>query len=375
MLPAWALRWIKRREHLQCHAMLQASAAHMMNSPSTGLPKTVAFLRRPDAYPHRPAEARALETHMSWVFLAGHYVYKLKKPVAYPFLDFTSLVAREHFCREEVRLNVRLAGSVYIDVVPLCRDRDGNLSLAGCGTVIDWLVHMHRLPAERMLDVLIETSAVTPADIQPAAVRLMQFYGFCPPQHVPADRILARFRAEREEDAMLLSSGYFALDTERTRRVLAMMESAFRTATPLIAARVTAGAYVEGHGDLRPEHVCLTSEPVFIDCLEFSPDLRIIDPFDEIAYLGLDCERLGAAWIGEIFLNEARHRLATVPPELLLWFYRAARALLRARLALAHLIEPNPRTPEKWERRAMQYILLAESSLRSLGGESTNTPG
>lgn len=346
----------------------------MVNSPPTGLAETVAFLRRPDVYPHRPADVSALETHMSWVFLAGSHVYKLKKPVAYPFLDFTTLAAREHFCREEVRLNVRLAASVYIDAVPLCRGRDGKLTLECGGAVIDWLVHMHRLPAERMLDCLIATNAVTPADVQPAAERLIQFYRSCPPQHVAADRILARFRAEHEEDARLLSTRQFALDPETTRSVLEMMEAAFRTATPLIAARVTTGAYVEGHGDLRPEHVCLTGEPVFIDCLEFSPDLRIIDPFDEIAYLGLECERLGAAWIGEIFLREARHWLVTDAPEPLIWFYRAARALLRARLALAHLTEPNPRTPEKWEPRARHYIRLAEASLLRLRGDAADTP-
>lgn len=316
-----------------------------------------------------------METHMSWVFLAGSHVYKLKKPVAYPFLDFTTLAAREHFCREEVRLNMRLAASVYIDAVPLQRGSHGNLTLEGGGAVIDWLVHMHRLPAERMLDFLIETNAVTVTDIQPAAVKLVKFYQHCQPQPAAADRIIARFGAEHEEDARMLSDGHFALDPEKTRMVLAMMEAAFRRATPLIAARVTTGAYVEGHGDLRPEHINLTEEPAFIDCLEFSPELRIVDPFDEIAYLGLECERLGAAWIGDVFIKEARRRLATVAPEPLLCFYRAARALLRARLALAHLTEPNPRTPEKWEPRARHYICLAEGSLRRLEGEATDTPG
>jgi aminoglycoside phosphotransferase family enzyme len=131
----------------------------------------------------------------------------------------------------------------------------------------------------------------------------------------------------------------------------------------MIDARVAAKVYVEGHGDLRPEHVCLLEKPVFIDCLEFNRDLRILDPFDEIAYLGLECDRLGAAWIGQIFLLAAQKRLTVPAPHSLILFYRAARALLRARLALAHLTEPNPRTPEKWEPRARHYIGLAENAL------------
>jgi aminoglycoside phosphotransferase family enzyme len=336
---------------------------------STRLPsidEKVAFLSRPDAYPHRPSSVSVRETHMSWVFLAGDLVYKLKKPVAYPFLDFTTLEARERNCREELRLNARLAENVYLDVVSLHADSGGGLSFEAVGSVADWLVWMRRLPAGRMLDALIDAGSVDVADVKQAAEKLARFYAACPPLDVTAAWVMARFRWEHEEDLRLLSDGRFALEAERTRHVLGMMSTSLDMVFPFIEARAAAQAYVEGHGDLRPEHVCLVAEPVFIDCLEFNRDLRILDPFDEICYLGLECERLGAGWIGAVFLSSAREKLGRSVPEPLLCFYRSARALLRARLALAHLTEPEPRTPEKWEPRARQYIRLAEQSLEKL---------
>lgn len=303
---------------------------------------------------------------MSWVFLAGDRVYKLKKPVSYPFLDFTTLEARQVNCFEETRLNTRLAKGVYLGTVPLYASDAGELSLEPIGKVVDWLVCMKRLPAERTLDALIAASAVDSRDVSRAVEKLIHFYESSPALEVLPDGALARFAAEHAEDARVLSDRRFALELDRTQKTLNMMQRAFERIPPLLRQRAAAKVYVEGHGDLRPEHVFLADEPVFIDCLEFNRDLRVLDPFDEIAYLGLECERLEAAWIGEQFLTAARGRLLPPAPEALINFYRAARALLRARLALAHLMEPDPRTPEKWEPRARHYVVIAEESLRRL---------
>ena len=330
------------------------------------LEEKVAFLSRAQSYPHGAASVEVKETHMSWVFLVGAFVYKLKKPVAYPFLNFTTLAARRANCLEEVRLNSRLAKGVYLGAVPLCTTHQGDLTLEETGETVDWLVKMKRLPAELMLDELIAKAAVSRTCVEHAADLLIRFYLALPAVDISPDWVLAKFTAEHEEDARLLSDRRFALETLRTEAVLQAMASALGTVRPFLEARAAAGVYVEGHGDLRPEHVCLLPEPVFIDCLEFNRDLRILDPFDEISYLGLECERLGAAWIGKTFLAAADGRLSPGAPAPLIEFYRAARALLRARLALAHLTEPNPRTPGKWEPRAREYIHIAEKSLKAM---------
>jgi aminoglycoside phosphotransferase family enzyme len=123
---------------------------------------------------------------------------------------------------------------------------------------------------------------------------------------------------------------------------------------------------VDGHGDLRPEHIFLGAPVRIIDCLEFNPGLRAVDPFDELAYLSLECERLGAAAAGDHIMRRVTHGLRDGLSEGLFRFYRCHRATLRARLAIAHLLERNPRTPEKWPRLARTYLRIAAADAARL---------
>jgi aminoglycoside phosphotransferase family enzyme len=123
---------------------------------------------------------------------------------------------------------------------------------------------------------------------------------------------------------------------------------------------------IDGHGDLRPEHISLGDPVRIIDCLEFNPRLRAVDPYDEIAFLCLECERLGAPWAASYIKRHMSRLLGDGPAEALYTFYRCHRAMLRARLAIAHLLEPNPRTPEKWPRMARAYLDFAAKDARRL---------
>jgi aminoglycoside phosphotransferase family enzyme len=341
-----------------------SDASAMTGAVRPSLAEKVRFLCEPFSYPHAPQVVTATETHMSWVFLAGEFAFKLKKPVCYEYLDFTTLAAREWNCREELRLNQRLAPDVYLDVVPLRCSRDGRLTLAGDEPIIDWLVKMRRLPDANMLDWRIAHGPVSAAEIQALAKWLTDFYVSCPAQAVTAEWVMGRFKDEHERDSRVLLDNRFDLDHESTPKIMAAMAAALYAVRPLIRVRVDQCVYIEGHGDLRPEHVCLEQPPVIIDCLEFNRELRVLDPFDELAFLDLECQRLGAAWIGDAVLLAAKDRLANPAPPALLHFYRAARGLLRARLALAHLLDPDPRTPEKWQPRAREYLALVATDLR-----------
>jgi uncharacterized protein len=134
----------------------------------------------------------------------------------------------------------------------------------------------------------------------------------------------------------------------------------------LVASRVRGRHIVDGHGDLRPEHIWLGDQVRVIDCLEFNASLRAVDPFDEIAFLCLECERLGCAWAAEHIRRWGRHMLPDGLSDELFAFYRAHRATLRARLSAAHLLELNPRTPEKWRRLTRTYLQLAWDDARRL---------
>jgi aminoglycoside phosphotransferase family enzyme len=141
---------------------------------------------------------------------------------------------------------------------------------------------------------------------------------------------------------------------------LAQLEDLLSHTPEVVVDRVAARRIVEGHGDLRPEHVCLSDPPVIIDCLEFSRDLRLVDPFEELSYLSMECALLGARWIGPVLIERCATALGDRPSDRQLAFYTAYRASLRARQALAHLLEPAPRTPEKWVPLARTYLDEAE---------------
>lgn len=325
----------------------------------------VDFLSRPASYDPPPSQVDIRETHMSWVFLAGDRVYKLKKPVRFPYLDFSTLDRRETACRAELRLNRRLAPDVYLDVVPLTDD-GGSLRIGGEGAPVDWLVRMKRLDERLMLDHLIETGALTIAQLERLAATLDRFYRVASPVTLPAQAYLADWWQSLAYNRRVLLDPDLNMPAGLVRRVDLAQRRFLRGHGALIAARLRHRRIVDGHGDLRPEHIWLDDRVRIIDCIEFNARLRVVDPFDEIAFLGLECERLGAAWAGAWLEQRMKRCLRDGPAEALFTFYRCHRATLRARLAIAHLLEPHPRTPDKWPRLARNYLALADAAGRRL---------
>ncbi|MDN2568306.1 hypothetical protein N1F89_18940 [Aquibium sp. A9E412] len=336
---------------------------------SQALAETVRFLADPAVYgpeAHGGATARveARETHMSWVFLTAHRVYKLKKPVRYPFLDFSTVALRGRFCREELRLNRRLAAESYLAVRRIARAADGGLALDGAGDTVDWLVEMVRLPEAEMLDRRIAGGRLSRADVEALGARLAAFYAGQAGRRHDGRAYGARLVAEQAVNRRVLARGPAALDGAAAP--LAAVDAALERLRPQLAERAEAGLLVDGHGDLRPEHVCLADPLQIIDCLEFNPLLRCVDPFDEVGYLGLECAVLGAGWVAPLLAAPLAARLAPPSPALAA-LYRAFRALLRARLCMAHLLETPVRKPAKWRPLAGRYLAAAERACVSLG--------
>ncbi|MCP4382205.1 MAG: hypothetical protein GY798_12465 [Hyphomicrobiales bacterium] len=297
---------------------------------------------------------------MSWVFLAGSRVYKLKKPVRYPFLDFSTLEAREHFVSEEGRLNRRLAPDVYLGATPLSVDEDGRMILGEADQVVDWLVTMRRLPEDRMLDRLITANALTADTVERLSDRLGAFFAAASAEYPDPAAFVDRYRREQAITSDVLLDPELGFDGARIGPLLERFTESFDQVRPHLEARLSAGRIVEGHGDLRPEHVFLSRSIAIIDCLEFNRDLRLLDPFEELAFLGLECARLGADWVFPLLYRRCAESLDDRPPTDVIAFYWRYRALLRARLSLAHLFEAKPRTPEKWRPLAWRYVVLAE---------------
>lgn len=334
-----------------------------MNTADVELRAKVDYLSRPETFPDRPLAVEAIETHFAWVFLAGRFVYKLKKPLRFHEFDLTSLATRRANCELEVVLNRRLAPTVYIGTVALNADRT-SLSLGGTGTPVEWLVKMHRLPRERSLDRL--AAADLPHDDQLHALMMTLTAFYAGAARAPWDgrsyrRALA---AELERTADALSAPALGLDRTEVREIAAGLTSRMTANAEAFHARIAAGRVVDAHGDLRPEHVFLTPEPQIIDCLEFSADLRLLDSAAEIAFLALECERLGhgrlAARLIELYRHYGHDDIGTN----LLGLYRASRAFVWAKLAAWHLHdELASATADHWRERANWYLGIAASEL------------
>lgn len=328
-----------------------------------GLAGKVAFLSDVRAYPQPTSSVEAIETHMSWVFLTDTHAWKLKKPQRIDGIDLGSVEARCRHCELELQLNRRFTDDVYLGRVGLRVRADGVLSLLGAGRAIDWLVRMRRLPASLMLDRMIADGSVRPRDVRRLGEDLARFYRACAPEPIEGWRFRAHLAArvgravlELRAFARLLPVG---VADDLGERQLAFLERE----AGLLDARVAAGRVVEGHGDLRPEHVCLESRPRVIDCLEFSRELRIVDAAEELGFLALECERLGAPELGDVIFGTYAAGTGDDPDPRLVHFYQSVHACTRAWLALRHLHDPVPRDPARWPLLASTYLRLAGQHL------------
>jgi aminoglycoside phosphotransferase family enzyme/predicted kinase len=295
-------------------------------------------LRCPEAYPWRPPAVELIETHVSWVFLAGDRVVKIKRPVIYPFVDFSTLARRRRSCQDEVRLNRRLTDGVYLDAVPIVQTATG-LRVGGEGAPVEWATLMRRLPASGMLDAILRAGAA-PCDLGGRlAARLIPFHralcascGTEPAVAAAATRIVTE-----NLDELAPFSGAF-----RGPGQFGLVERAMRTFITdheaLLLTRAATGWIREGHGDLRSEHVCLEPDGAVqvFDCVEFNRDLRCADVASDLAFLLMDLTRFGATPAAAELLGRYTEEGMDLP-DALLRFYWAHRALVRAKVACLKL--------------------------------------
>lgn len=314
----------------------------------------VRFLRNPHSYPGRPARIESLETHFAWVFLTPRHAYKLKKPLRHASMDYRTLAARRRGCHDELRLNRRLAPAVYQCVELLSSGRGGALRLGRAARVEDYLVKMRRLPSSRMLDRAIARGAVGGRELDRLVRHLCAF--FAAARRHPADgaSYCRRLRSQVHGNRRALRR----IDPDRRQSLVARVaELQLRCIERLAGELALRGArVVEGHGDLRAEHVHLGRPVCVIDCLEFDRSLRLLDPAEEMAFLALEIERLGQERLAWQLLR----RFAAVSGERIsdaaLEFYMSHRAATRAKLAAWHVGDSQYRDPRPWIKRSHAYL-------------------
>ena len=334
----------------------------------------MAFLRQPGVLAAGDgAPAEVVETRSSWVLLTTTCAYKLKKPLRSRMTDLTSVAARARNAVLELQLNRRLAGAVYMGLYPLWWDERGDLAIgpaverpADCpqdpARVVDWLVGMRRLPVDRMLDGLIGQGRLEADDVERVGRHLGRFYRSLTPVLFDPGSYVRMLRRTIERDGAALAAAPELADAERLAAAMRRQREFLERQGALLADRAAAGRVIEGHGDLRPEHVCCLEPPVIFDCLEFSRELRVLDAVDELAYLGLECARLGRPDVLEGILAAYAPCCDDDPPPALIAFYQRYRALVRAKLALWHLLDLPHDRPAQWRTRLADYLSFAAGS-------------
>ena len=304
------------------------------------MPWLVAALREPDVYPHPVDRVELVETHISWVFLAGERVYKVKKPVDLGFLDFRTLRQRRHFSREEVRLNRRLAPDTYLGVIELKGSRP-HIRIGGVGPTIEVAVEMRRLPAERMLDRLVAGARAEPAHVRAVAATVARFHG----EAETGGRIdqmgsVETIRKNWDECFAQTAETPANLWPPEQRRTLRDYVGDFLTrAAARLEARISEGRIRDCHGDLQAQHVCCIEPIQIFDCIEFNERFRFGDTAGEVAFLAMDLQRLGASELAVEFINAYMEETGDYGVVPLLDFYRAYRALVRAKVLAFQLSE------------------------------------
>lgn len=322
--------------------------------PKPSLESKVAFLSDPKSYPDAPRRVKRIETHFAWVFLAGSSAYKLKKPLRHGRIDYRTRADRRRGCLAELDLNRRLAPAVYEAVLPLSSDASGRLTIGEGARIEDYLVKMRRLPLEQMLDRMLAHGTVSPARLGRVVRLLARFFRDAKRHPFRDDRYLARIRRQVLADRRTLRRLKDPICDALVGRVAAAQLAFIASEPAELAAR--GRCVVEGHGDLRAEHVFLGRPCCIIDCLEFDRDLRLLDPIAEIAQLALEIARRGSARIAHSLLAQFRRCTDRYPSEAIVQFYMSLAALTRAKLAANHVGDPQFPDPRPWIARARLHL-------------------
>jgi aminoglycoside phosphotransferase family enzyme/predicted kinase len=286
---------------------------------------------------HHPLGRPAVEeTHISTVFLTGDRAYKLKKDVRLPFLDWTARGAREAACHDEVRLNRRIAPDVYLGVADVVQD----------GAPCDHLVVMRRMPADRRLSRLVSAGVDVGEGIDAIAAAMADFHAGAA-RSADVERWTSTTAVRRnwaDNIAVLADEGGAILDPAQVRRVAALAERYLDGRDALFSERSARGFHVDGHGDLLADDVYLLEDgPRILDCLEFAPQLRAVDVLDDVAFLAMDLERLGAPDEAARLVAAYDRHSGEAHPATLLHHFVAYRAGVRAKVACIRRTEGDER--------------------------------
>ena len=286
-------------------------------------------------FPENTGRSSLVETHISWVLLGNKFTYKIKRPIQYSFLDFSTVEKRKYYCEREVELNKRLTNDIYLSTVPV-REKQGRFYIGGDdGVIIDWAVKMHTLDSSRQMDVLLLKNKVTHNNIKKLAEKITAF-------HKNATIIHQKdfMDVEKQFNDLQTESDYLTAHLGEDSNTIISHAIAVSTAfmekhKKLLASRLEAGFFRDCHGDLHSRNIFLSATPQPFDCIEFNDAFRQIDVLNEIAFFCMDLDSFGRQDLSDLFIeqyNKIFPVMNTTEDKLLFIYYKSYRSNIRAKV-------------------------------------------
>jgi aminoglycoside phosphotransferase family enzyme len=321
-------------------------------------------------FPDNPHGAELIETHISWVFLCEHFVYKIKKPIQYSFLNFSTIEKRKYYCEREIELNKRLSDDVYLDVQAVRDLRDHYFIGGEDGEIIDYAVRMRKLDRSRQMDVLLVNKQVTQSDIVNLASKIASFH--------------KNTRIIYQKDFLDIREKFNDLDAERDylqkylntnsntiiSHAIEISNKFIENIKGLLANRLRDGFFRDCHGDLHSRNIFLLPSPQPFDCIEFNDDYRQIDVLNEIAFLCMDLDVFGRQDLAGLFLNHYNNLFPCIKTDAdrkLFIYYKSYRSNIRAKInSLRARDTGNDKERTSFLAEAGKYLRLMDSYIKML---------
>jgi len=335
------------------------------------MPEVAEAMRKPEAYDEKVKDIELIQTHISFVFLANGFVYKIKKPVNFGFLDYSTLEKRKFFCEEEIRLNKELAGEIYLEVVPISRDEKNNVKIKGAGKAVEYAVKMKRLPQEAIMTALLLKNKITEKHIIKIAEMLANFH-----KKARDDEEISRFGSI--EHVKFVWQQNFEQTGAIRGKIVSKEEFDFiekkvnnfiKNNKKLFEKRVKEKKIKECHGDAHSGNIFAVGDKIYIfDAIEFNLAFRSCDVASEIAFLAMDLEFNKRKDLSRLFVEKYIEFSGDSEIRKLIDFYKCYRAYVRAKVTSFKLFDENVPEKEKKECEELtkKYFSLALNYANSL---------
>jgi len=351
-------------------------------SNKSTLPELIQQMLVPEFYPHpvtMPIEL--MQTHASYVLLTGDFVYKLKKPVNFGFLDYSTVAKRQHFCQEEIRLNQRGAKELYLAVLPVAKQGD-KYHLGSGGEIVDYAVKMVQFPQENLLSNMFESGTITTEDVEEMGRVVAGFHANAQTsEHISSFGRVEQIR-QSIDDNYRQTEKYI----ERAQTQLQYTETKAYTDRFLVEHqqlfldRITGGFIRECHGDLHLSNICRWHHQILLfDCIEFNEPFRFVDTMYDVAFAVMDLEARGRKDLANRFLNTYAEQTGDWAGLQVLPMYLSRQAYVRAKVTSFLLDDPGVSSEDRsiaaqtagdYYRQAWEYTRPRQGRIIMLSGLS-----